>query len=54
MARLLGQVERLEGAAALLVQDVQALHEANVVTHLGVGAGAAATVEVGGVGRAAD
>ncbi len=49
-----GQVHRLERAAALLVEDVEALDHTDVVAHLGEGSVALATVVVHDIGRPAD
>ena len=54
MPRVGGKVQWLEGAAALLVQDVERLDEAQVVAHLREGAIPAAAVVVHHIGGAAD
>ena len=48
------QVHGLEAAAAFLVQDIEALHQANEIAHFGVAAVAAAVFDVHDVSRAAD
>ncbi len=54
MPGLGGQVHGLEHAAAFLVDDVQALHEPQVVAHFFVGARPAAAVEIAAKGGSAD
>ncbi len=54
MARLDGQVRRLERAAALLVDDVERADQSHVVDEVGAVAGAPATIEVAHERRAAD
>ena len=54
MPRLGRQVHRLEGAAGFLVEDVEALHQAQEVRDLGLGARATALFEVVAERRPAD
>ncbi len=48
------QVHRLEAAAAFLVKNIEALHQADEIALLGMRAVAPATVEIHDVGRPAD
>ena len=48
------QIRRLDGAAALLMDDVQRLHQLDVVAHIGGIAGPPPAIEIIGEGRPAD
>src|SRR3954465_10910719 len=53
MPRLRRQVGGLDRTAAFLVDDIEAMHDADVVAHVLVVAGAPTAVKIAGEGRAA-